>query len=146
MWTARLLLTTSPPDVTTLTALEYCGHAPYGNGGHKDFHKFYGDTESDIGGGLFGYFPAELCEDIQHRLNFIFPADDGDWRWQTVDGCEMEEPMYQEQFTKSLAEGVSGIYDPAGILRGYMLGKGNSPAIYAVLAVLQQGPAPTGTE
>lgn len=142
MWTAKPIALSHPPaNLHDLVALEYSGHDPYSREvAHEDFEKCYGITDGDIGSGLIGYFPEALCDQIRHALNFIFPPYDEGWRWQTFD--LMDEGNFND-LRISLLKGVTGIYDPAGELQGYMLDKPNCPGVYAVLAVLNQGPVPS---
>ena len=149
-WTARSLVVADPPDVETLVGLEYPGHCPYGDApGHDseaesdvDREAFYGEGNGDIGAGIVGYFYGgeEFVDDLVARLNYFTPGWAEGWRWQTFWGLDRED--HQENFNESLRGGMTGIYDPAGRLSGYMVPGVESPAVYVVLAVLNQGPVP----
>lgn len=148
-WTAKTLLVTdqNPDAVERYVALSYEGHEPYGaddyeEGENVDRKAFYGKGNDGPGAGLVGYFaePSKWVDQIVARLNYFTPGFDEGWRWQTFEMLNKED--HGDDFVKSLKKGVSAIIDPEGNERGFMLGRANSPAVYVVLAVLNQGPVP----
>jgi hypothetical protein len=134
------------PDVETMVALEYASHSPYGyddyeKGEQVDREGFYGEENGDFGGGLIGYFfDHNFVTDVVARLNYFTPGYEQGWRWQVYD-C-LDRMDHEQDFVESLRAGVTGIYDPAGSLSGFMLGGPERPPVYVLLAVLNQGPVP----
>lgn len=144
-WTAERVCfsKTSPINVQDFLGLDYLG-----NGVEQRFFKhenvnrkrFY-NGDSDIGEGIVGYFEPKLCQQLQLDLNYVFPGDEEGWRWQTFFFDDIDG-FHQKQLEDSMREGITVIRDPDGVRRGFMVGDVNTPGVYIVLAILNQGRSP----